>query len=91
MLNQIKRKQFETLLHMIFVLFCDSCDTPNESKAIHVMLETMNLAEGFGAEEGEILAINHNAHCYVFNQSKVDVDQFNEDYKLNSILHDIEI
>jgi hypothetical protein len=74
----------------IQLLYHESFGTELEYRVCHIMMELMWLGKEYDAEEGEVMAISHNASNMIQGKPLLDVDTEIERYKLIDILNDTE-
>jgi hypothetical protein len=82
------RDVFFNLALGIQLLFHESFGTELEYHVGHIMLEINHLSDEYGAEDGEMLAIVHNAGQVIQNKPQLDIDQCIERHKLLMLLQD---
>ena len=90
---KIDKKHREVFFNMtlgIQLLYHEVFGTETEYPVGHIMLEINNLADHFGAEDGEMLAIVHNAGMVIQGKPQLDIDECIQRHKLLDILKDTE-
>lgn len=82
------RDVFFNLAFGIQLLFHEAFGTELEYEVGHIMLEINHLSDKFGAVDGEMQAIVHNAGQVIQNRPQLDIDQCIERHKLLMLLQD---
>lgn len=84
------RDVFFNMLLGIQLLYHESFGTELEYQVMHIMIEIMRLGKEYDVEDGEMMAISHNASNMIQGKPILDVDTEIERYKLLDLLHDTE-
>lgn len=82
------RDVFFNLLLGIQLLFHEALGTEREYIVGHIYIELLKLSDEYDCDDGEILAIAHNAGQMIQSKPLYDIDESIERYKLLELLRD---
>jgi hypothetical protein len=91
MMDKNHRDVFFNLSLGIQLLLHEAFGTELENEITHIMVEINRLSSEYNAEDGEMLAIVHNAGQVIQGKLPLDIDQCIERNKLYTILRDTKL